>query len=390
MTKHKVVELATLLVVNREPQIIANELSDTHQFRVELLHKADSLFDHIHALHPDVILLGLGVPGADSLKLCKQLKKDVATGFLPVIMTGIHSGEEAVASFNAGADDMLLDPPEPGEVIARVRVLLRLKRQYDALLTENRQLAERLVQQNQALADALQEVSNTKQITDNIVYNLSHELRTPLLQVKSAVSMLRTDGRDGGPEFMDNLIVHAVAATARLEGVIQNLTQLTSAMLGKRSTPEPFRVQDAVNNTLRQRNRQWLSNKDADRIVLKLDDVPMVLGERGGVTQVLQQLIANAIKFSPKGGPVEVIAQQHGEDVWIAVRDNGIGIAAEHLENIFKRFYQVDGSSIRAFGGAGVGLAIVKLILDRMDTRIEVESELGVGSTFGFKLPIAP
>lgn len=391
MAKHKVVEQATLLVVNREPQLIAGELSDTQQFRVEMLYKADSLFDHIHVLQPDVILLGVAVPGADSFKLCKQLKKDATTGFLPVIMTGIHSGKEAVASFDAGADDMLLDPPEPGEVVARVRVLLRLKRQYDALLLENRQLAERLVQQNQALEDALQEVNNTKEVTDSIIYNLSHELRTPLLQVKSAVSMLRTDGRDGGPELMDTLIGHAVAATAKLEGVVANLTQLTSAMLhaAKRQKPETFRVQDAVNSAIRQRSRQWASSADVSRIVLYLDDVPLVLGNKGGVTQVLQQLIDNAIKFSPSGGPIEVIAQQFGDQVWLAVRDYGIGIAEEHLTNIFKRFYQVDASAKRTFGGAGVGLAIAKLITDRLGTQIEVQSELGKGSTFGFMLPVA-
>jgi signal transduction histidine kinase len=121
-----------------------------------------------------------------------------------------------------------------------------------------------------------------------------------------------------------------------------------------------------------------------------MDNVPLVLGDRGGLAQVLQQLIDNALKFSPDGGPVEVIGERCDGTVRVAVRDTGIGIPQDQIGRIFQAFYQIDSSTTRSFGGTGVGLAIAKLILDKMGTTIKVESKPGVGSTFSFMLPIAP
>lgn len=377
---------ATLLIINREPQTIAKALFDTHQFRVETLHGTDTLFDRVHTLHPDIVLLGFAMPGVDSLTVCRQLKLD-ASSFLPIIMTDIHNGHDATASYDAGADDLLLEPLQPGEIVARVRLMLRFKRQYDGLLHENRKLAERMLVQNRQLEDALHEVQQAREMTDNIMHNLAHELRTPLLQVKSAVAMLRSDGRDGGQEFSENLLGHAYAATTRLEDVVNNLNQLISAIQPQKH--QAIRVQDSIQSALRQLGRKWSSSNDVKRIVLHLDAVPPVIGDRSAVAQVVQQLLDNALKFSPKGGPVEIYAHREDANVSIAIHDYGIGIEPENMSKIFKAFYQVDSSTTRSFGGAGIGLTIVKMLLDGMDTHVEVKSTPGVGSIFSFMLPVA-
>jgi signal transduction histidine kinase len=100
-------------------------------------------------------------------------------------------------------------------------------------------------------------------------------------------------------------------------------------------------------------------------------------------------LIDNAIKFSPNGGKVKVNAERCDDKVCIAITDQGIGIPKDQVGHIFQAFYQVDSSSTRPFGGAGVGLSIVKLILDKLGSSIEVTSKPGAGSTFSFTLPIA-
>lgn len=377
---------ATLLVVNREPQTIAKALFDTHQFRVETLHGTDTLLDRVHTLHPDIVLLGFTPPGLDSLTVCRQLKMDTAN-FLPIIMTGIGNGQDATASLDAGADALLLEPTQPGEIVARVQLMLRFKRQYDDLLLENRELAERMVVKNRELADAMHELQQTREMTDNIVHNLAHELRTPLLQVKSAVAMLRSDGRDGGLEFSENLLGHAYAATTRLEDVVNNLNQLVSAIQPQKR--QAMRVQDFIQSALRQLGRKWSSSNDVGRIILHLDAVPPVIGSRSAVAQVVQQLLDNALKFSPQGGPVEIYAHREEAQVFIAIRDHGIGIEPEHMSSIFKAFYQVDSSTTRPFGGAGIGLTIVKMLLDGMDAQLEVKSKPGIGSIFTFMLPVA-
>ncbi len=378
---------ATLLVVNTESRPITQWLTDSHQFKVESLRQPDRIFDRVRSLHPDVVLLGFTLPDVNSLTVCQQLKNDTK-GFLPVIMTGVNSPADATASLKAGADELLSDTLSADDMVARVQMILRLKRKYDSVVTENRQLGERMAAQKKQIDDALGEIKQMREMSDNIIYNLGHELRTPLLQIKSSVSMLRTDGREGGPDFTDSLIKQATQATARLEDVVNNLNEMIAAMQPPRR--EPFRVQDAVHTAMRQLSRRWSSSNDVGRIVLHTMDAPLVLGDRKAISQVIQQVIDNALKFSPNGGTVDVRIEVRGECVRVSIQDRGIGIAEENRDRIFRAFYQVDSSTSRPFGGAGVGLTIVKKLMDGMNIPIIIESAPKKGSTFAFDLPLVP
>lgn len=112
-----------------------------------------------------------------------------------------------------------------------------------------------------------------------------------------------------------------------------------------------------------------------------------VEGDRGRITQVLNNLIGNAMKFSPDGGAIRLYLEEQADYVQVAVTDDGIGVPPDKLNRIFERFYQIDGSARRRFGGAGIGLAIVKRIVDAHQGEIWVESELNRGSRFTFRLP---
>jgi signal transduction histidine kinase len=115
-----------------------------------------------------------------------------------------------------------------------------------------------------------------------------------------------------------------------------------------------------------------------------------VLGDPERLGQVFANLIGNAIKFTPDQGTIIVRLTNAADTIQADVIDEGIGIAQDHLERIFERFYQVDGSSKRRFRGTGLGLAIVKEIIDAHGGTISVSSELGSGSTFSFAIPVAP
>ena len=153
---------------------------------------------------------------------------------------------------------------------------------------------------------------------------------------------------------------------------------------------EEVALNESVDLAVRNLERIWKSQDDVKRIrKVYVDPLPLVRGNKRGIAQVLQHLLDNALKFSPKGGPVDVILRPRTDGtVWIAVRDEGIGIAKREQKKIFDAFYQIDHSSTRRFNGVGVGLALVKLILDLLNTTISVESALGKGSTFSFSLPI--
>jgi signal transduction histidine kinase len=215
-----------------------------------------------------------------------------------------------------------------------------------------------------------------------IVRNVSHELKTPLLQVKAAVGLIAEDAKE------DPLTHMAVTATARLETVIKNITLLADSLNGSFG---PFIISESIEQSKRNLRRSWEHKNDIDRIKITIDKgVPPVLADKHGISTVMQQLMDNALKFSKgSGNNIHVVVEQVPTGVCIKVEDFGIGIAADKLKQIFETFYQIDNSSTRRYGGTGVGLSIVRLILEKHDIEIHVESQLERGSTFSFVLPIA-
>src|SRR5262249_43649766 len=268
--------------------------------------------DAISRRMADLVLLNGELSHERGLDICRFVKSNDSLGFMPVIVMVAPDSARIEPAFGAGADDVLIQPVRQSEMLTRINVLLRVKRRYDAIWQQNQALTYKLAKQNQELELALKAQNELSVLKDSIVRNVSHELRTPLLQVKSAVAMLAEDARSASPTGASVLADHATAATARLESVVQNITQLAAVLNLK---TEPFRLADAVNLAKRQLGRQWASSGGVDRIQVAVDRAPVVMGDRGGVAQVLQQLLDNAIKFSPKGGPVEVAAEHQGATV---------------------------------------------------------------------------
>ncbi|MEP7286273.1 MAG: ATP-binding protein [Chloroflexota bacterium] len=358
---------------------------ESRGYLVLLTPDAVHVLNALQSITPALLLLKNKLPIKSGVELCCLIKADERFDFLPLILITDGDPEETQVCLEAGADDVLSRPLDKNILLARIGLLLRLKQRYDDLWQRNQTLAEELEKHKHDTARTLREAREIVLLKDSIVQNVSHELRTPLLQLKSSVAMLAEDARAGSANGLSVLADYATAATARLESVVQNITQLAASLDVK---VEPFRLIDAVNLATRQLSRQWSSSSGVDRILPLVNDAPPILGDRAGVAQVLKQLLDNALKFSPNGKPVEITVERCDGSLRIAVRDQGIGIADDQMERIFQAFYQVDSSVTRPFGGTGVGLAIVKLLLDAMNSTIEVHSEPSVGSTFSFLLPI--
>ncbi len=262
----------------------------------------------------------------------------------------------------------------------QLQTVVRLRAHNRALSQANKSLSEKAAHLETALYEQKQASDKELSLLKNaIVRNVSHELKTPLLQVKSAVALLAED------VGQTRLIGYATDATTRLEAVVKNITQLASSL---ETRIEHVILREIVEYVILDLRRIWQRKADISRIQVNVEkNLPPVLADKNGIGTVLQMLIDNALKFSQEN--VEVNAMRVGDKVRVSVRDYGIGIARDKLEKIFESFYQVDPSSTRRYGGSGVGLAIVRLILDHHNVPILVESEEGQGSTFSFELPVA-
>ncbi len=215
---------------------------------------------------------------------------------------------------------------------------------------------------------------------------VSHELRTPLTSIRGSLEVL-ADGETGKlPDKAQHLVEVAARGTERLTRLVNDIIDIERLEAGSfdiRPRPEDIAplVIDAADSVR--------ALADGRRVQLKIGPVAgSVLCDADRVVQALVNLIGNALKFTPPGGTVRVSAVPNDHEVVVAVRDEGRGIPVDEFETIFERFHQVHRADGRTLGGTGLGLPITKAIVERHGGRIWVASELEVGSTFCFTLPL--
>jgi signal transduction histidine kinase/DNA-binding response OmpR family regulator len=241
---------------------------------------------------------------------------------------------------------------------------------------------------NRALQQSNEELKELDRLKSDLLANVSHELRTPLTAIQGYAEALSGEilGSIGEPQRKALAVVSR--NVARLQTMINEL--LSYARLESRRIELEQRSFDLV--ALAEQVIGQVRATRGGQIELELEAVgkiPEVVGDPQRIGQVLENLLTNAVKFTPVGGRVRVELTPHAQAVEIAVIDSGIGIPAEALPRIFDRFYQVDSSSTRRYGGIGLGLAIVKEILQAHGVSITATSEVGAGTTFRFELPAA-
>ena len=235
------------------------------------------------------------------------------------------------------------------------------------------------------LAEAYEELKESDRLKDELVQNVSHELRTPLTFVKGYVDLLM-DGEMGlvTPAQQDALQIVA-SKTDEITRLIDDIITLQRIDAGNLQI-QPHSLVDLIKTAIA--GHRMVAEKKGLTVEANLPDmVALVPVDRGRINQVLDNLIANAMKFSPDGGTITVELQELENEMQVIVSDEGIGMPKEKQTRIFDRFYQIDGSSRRRFGGTGIGLAIVKRIVDAHQGKIWVVSEPNEGSSFYFTLP---
>lgn len=255
-----------------------------------------------------------------------------------------------------------------------------------ALQDANHQLERRVQERTAELELALNKLSAVDQLKSNIVANISHELRTPLTHIEGYLELL--NAQDLGPLNEDQLRAVRVLlrASERLERLIEDLILFSMTEQGGIG----LRLQSVKPYDLLRPILDRVKEKAADRKIA-LDfvcplELPVVESDIEKISWVVFQLLDNAIKFTPQDGRVILRAENQDGAARISVEDTGIGIPAERIAEIFEPFYQLDGSSTRKYGGTGLGLALVKTIIEAHGSTIQVMSEVGKGSIFEFTL----
>lgn len=226
---------------------------------------------------------------------------------------------------------------------------------------------------------AIEESNKSEAIRKEFVANVSHELKTPLTSISGFIETLQ-DGAAEDPEIRTKFIDIIAIETARLKRLIEDLLVL-SDIENKRSTEhDMFNVSEAVADTLE--TLDPIAEKKHIDIITDMDRSAEISGSVDRFRQMMVNLVENAIKYSDEHSYVWVKVYNENDKTVVSVRDEGIGIAPEHHDRLFERFYRVDKSRSKKAGGTGLGLSIVKHIAVLFGAALKVESQVGKGTEF--------
>ena len=253
--------------------------------------------------------------------------------------------------------------------------------EIDRLVETFRHMAARIREQ----VDSVQQADSLRR---ELVANVSHDLRTPLSTLQGYMETLLIKDDQLTPEEKRRYIVIAIDHCNRLSNLVADLFELAKLEAKDRQiSPEPFHINELIQDVV----QKFRLRAEENGIAMRADiggELPFVVADIGLIERVLENLIENALSYSPEGGSVSIVPALESGQVSVSVTDTGSGIPSEELPRIFERFYQSDRSRKDRPGHSGLGLSIAKQVLELHGRSIDVESAPNKGTTFRFTLPV--
>ncbi|MBX3085603.1 MAG: GAF domain-containing protein [Anaerolineae bacterium] len=328
--------------------------------------------------------------------MANSLSQGMPITLLPALL--FNDPEEAALMERSGARTGLVTPlVVHGEATGLVKLLdVTNDRSFDAAevslcqaianvvasALENARLFYALQKRANALQAAYDEMRQQDKLKDNLIQNLSHELKTPLMQAMYELSLL-ADGEMGEINEEQKSSVQAVLNRVETLGNrVTDMVKLHASQALQFARVDLKSVLDRVVESARSK-----ASRSGKKINYQSPHNCVVNADEARLAEVFDQLLDNAIKFSPNAEQIDISVENGGYLVKVNITDEGIGIPNEEFDKIFQPGYQVEGSASRRFGGTGLGLSIVKQIVEGHGGKVWVNSVVGQGSTFGFSIP---
>jgi len=278
-----------------------------------------------------------------------------------------------------------VDSTEVAAFTADHERLLTIAAAQAASAIENARLFAAERQRAEELKRAYEELQELDRLKSQFVQNVSHELRTPLTFVKGYADLLLEEAMGPLTERQRQSLTTVSQKTDSIIRLVNDIITLQEVECLPRT--KSVTSLQAILNMVAATAHAAAENAGIELKAEIPDEHMLILADDDRLAQVFDNLVHNAIKFSPDGGCITISAQDADTCWLVTVQDSGIGIPSDKLEKVFERFYQVDGSTTRRFGGTGLGLAIAREIVTNHDGKIWAESTLGEGSTFFVSLP---
>ncbi|MEE9224071.1 MAG: PAS domain S-box protein [Thermoplasmata archaeon] len=259
----------------------------------------------------------------------------------------------------------------------------------EKVVVETRTYPVRIDGQDMMLATArdITEQKRVEEAKNNLLSNISHELRTPLTSIEGYTKFVLSGKLGEVPEKLEKCLNVIDEESDRLKTLIDNFLDLmTIDAEGLRMKLRQIAVPEVIDSLISSLNLQ-LEMKGVSFTTDITPDMGFIWGDENRLHQLFSNLLSNAIKFTPRGGSIKIRSREEDSKIIVEVEDTGVGIPANELPHVFSRFYMVDASPSRKYGGVGLGLAICNEIVEAHGGHMEVESEVGKGTIFRVELP---
>lgn len=374
-------EINTILIVDDEPNNlkVLHNLLTKNDYVVRAARNGKAAIETARLTPPDLILLDIKMPEMDGYEVCEILKRDDRTFDIPIIfISALNQVEDIVRAFDVGGVDYITKPFQHKEVLARVSTHLTIVRQQSKLQWQNEQL-EHMHQRDK---DRFEKIT---QMRDTFVRGAAHDLKNPLTLVGGyAEMMLRMDvvRQDPNLKQMVQEIEHSGSEMLDLIGNMLDVLRFQTTVQVERETID---LNVIVENVV----AAFLPLATEKNIALHFEtDYSSVFskGDTQSIKRVVENLVSNALKYSPEGRGVLVKTDVTESKAVLVVRDEGFGIPAYDLPQLFDPFFRADNTKDKA-EGTGLGLSVTKEIVNQHGGHIEVESHEGKGSVFTVTLP---
>ena len=379
-------ESTTILVVDDDSFVreMLSMILETSGYAVATAENGAAAFRQcMEGERADLIISDMNMPEMNGIELIRKLRENSVDTPL-IILTGNNEISVAVEALNSGATDYLLkDENIQDTVILSVEKSLEKYR----LKKQNIQLLEDLAGKNRELEDSNKQLLYLNDLKNKFLGIAAHDLRNPLTSIRGLSEILV--GKAFGPltaEQEEYLTIINTTSDEMLSLVndLLDVSVIESGKLELRTAP------GSLKDTLEERLKIITVIADRKGILIKtnLAPVPDVVFDSNRISQVIDNLVSNAIKFSPSNSTITITLAEAGNSVRMSVRDEGPGIPAEERARLFGEFQRLSAQPTAGEKSTGLGLAIVKKIIDAHQGVLEVESEVGKGSIFSFTMPL--
>ncbi len=340
-------------------RVMVPEVDEEVDFRINTVATGGAAVDAIKAERPDILLLDYKLPDFNGLEVLKRTE-EIADDMLTIMITAYASIETAIAATRQGAYDFLTKPFTPADLKhtvrkAAIRILLaRRARELEA---------------------------EKKQVRFEFIRVLGHELKAPLNATAGYLYLLRDHTLGEDLEKYDEMVQRSLLRIDQMRKLISDLLDMTRLESGKKS-----RVLEEVDLVEAARQAIELVSQETDSreiaVELHSPDHLTMRADQGEISMIYNNLITNAVKYNRDRGRVEITLSRAESGISISVSDTGIGMSPEGTEKLFGEFVRLKDKRTKNVLGSGLGLSILKRLVDLYNGRIEVESKLDHGSTF--------